>query len=949
MILSGILPRIAGVVVVSVLALGAARAETFSWTGLDNGDWHNPLNWSPGVPVGSDTTVLQFGTTNNLTSTNNFVGGLQLNQLVTGAQTGGLTIVGNTLAFAGLSPSITSGATNDRVYVRPILNLGTNTLSVQSDSLFRAQLDLEGSIQGSGGITVTGGLVGLGGTSSTYTGETRILAGAIAGPLGTGAGRFGASSRIIIEEGGSLQFGQFLNTIDAAKVLTNPITLGGTLESRTKDYALFIAFLPGATNTGAITLTSDVARIRAFDGGTGTPNDAVNFVLTGAVDRAGHLLTVSTGGAGNSVQITGAVGGDGRLTLDPAGGSISLSGGLSGNGDLNLLAGGGSGSLSGAVTVGGDVVVSGSGGGVFTLSTLGGNGQLEVGFGGSSPDRSLRINGLVSDARNLRVTGGELRLSHATNTFTGTIQVSGDGIITADRSSSLGAAANALSFSNGGRLEFTNSFVQPLTRPITTTDGTALLGFRGTSLTISSNITGTGGLALGNNFRAAAVTLVGSNDFQGGLIVGPNLRLVFSNDTNLGAAGGFVRLAGTGAFSTPSIEIPVGYTNLTRPLQLAGNETTGGGNLSIAAGQTLRISGDVTGTGVLGLAGTGTFTLAGSNSHSGGISVAGNGITPATLVLDSDARLGAPGSFVNIGRQSGSVASAGQLRAAADLEIAATRSTTFRLMTVDTAGFNVVFNQTIAGRGLTKTGEGTLTLNTANTDASGENSVAISAGSLRMGTADALGTRASVAEMAPGAVLDLNGNNLLLERMANASAGSEIRLGTGGTLHLTTSALFIESRITGSGALVLGATNIASQGFSFAGNSDFTGSITVQHGASLLVLNATALGAAGNALTLDNGTLGASGLSPAPLVIDASSNLTIGPGGGTFLASGQSVVISSALGGSNPLRFLGGNAPDEGSVYDVRLLNPANTFLGNVTLGNAELVLPAVLGIVADG
>ena len=46
----------------------------------------------------------------------------------------------------------------------------------------------------------------------------------------------------------------------------------------------------------------------------------------------------------------------------------------------------------------------------------------------------------------------------------------------------------------------------------------------------------------------------------------------------------------------------------------------------------------------------------------------------------------------------------GTLVAAGNLDIAATRSTSFRDMTVDTHGFDVVFNQPIAGLGMTKLG-----------------------------------------------------------------------------------------------------------------------------------------------------------------------------------------------------------------------------------------------------
>ncbi len=926
------------------------KSETFVWTGSSDGNWNNPLNWSHAVPVGSETTVLQFGATTNPVSTNNILGGLSLNQLLFGSNAAGVEVEGNALIFGGAAPSIINEATNGFVRVVAAISLGTNAMTVSSTPGSASTLDLVGTITGSGGVTVSSGTVGFGTANSTYTGETRILSGATAFASQTGSNHFGASSNIVVEEGGRMLFGFSTNITFEPAVITNKVTLGGLLESRTRDYSFSGFFLPGATNVGAITLASDTAEIRASGGSTLQPQLAVNFHLTGAVNRAGHSLTVSTSGAGNAVSISGAVSGDGDLFLDPAGGAIQLSGGLSGNGNLNFSAGGGSASISGPVTVGGDVIVSGSNGGVFTLSSLAGDGQLDVGFGGSALDRRLTISGLVSGARPVVVSGGTLRLSNLTNTFTGGIDISNGADVQADRNSSLGNAANALTFSNGGSLEFTNaSFVQPLARSITTIDGSAALGFRGTSMAISSNITGNGGVDLFNNSRAATVTMTGTNTFEGGLYIGPNVRLVFSNDTNLGAASGSLTLGGTGPFATASIDMPVGYTNLTRALQLSGGATTGGGSVGIAAGQSLRMAGDITGTGVLTLGGRGTFTLAGANSHTGGIAVVGDRNNPATLVLDSDARLGAAANFLNIGRQSGSIANSGRLLAAADLEIAATRSTTFRLMTVDTAGFNVVFNQSMSGLGMTKTGAGTLTLNTANTDASGQNDVTINQGVLRMGASNALGTRAALNQMDSGAVLDLNGQHLEIQRMANAFSGSEIRLGSGGTLHLTTSALFLDSRITGSGSLVLGAEGISSQGFSFGGISDFIGSITVQQGASLLVLNDAALGAPGNALTLDNGTLSASTLSPGPLVIDSSSNLTIGSGGATFDAGGQSILISSEMSGSNPLRFRGGSMPGEGSVYDVRLLNTANTFTGNITLGDAEAALPAVLGIVADG
>ena len=115
------------------------------------------------------------------------------------------------------------------------------------------------------------------------------------------------------------------------------------------------------------------------------------------------------------------------------------------------------------------------------------------------------------------------------------------------------------------------------------------------------------------------------------------------------------------------------------------------------------------------------------------MALAGNSGQAAELVLDSDARLGGPNGVLNIDRSSGFFTLPGTLVAAGNLNIAATRSTSFRDMTVDTNGFDVVFNQPIDGLGMTKTGAGTWVLRTANTNSSGDNRVDVLQGRLALG------------------------------------------------------------------------------------------------------------------------------------------------------------------------------------------------------------------------
>jgi autotransporter-associated beta strand protein len=364
-----------------------------------------------------------------------------------------------------------------------------------------------------------------------------------------------------------------------------------------------------------------------------------------------------------------------------------------------------------------------------------------------------------------------------------------------------------------------------------------------------------------------------------------------------------------------------------------------GGTIGAPLGVNLNVPNDITGTGKLIIAGSsggnagGTIRLTGTNSHSGGTEIVG-----ATLEIDSDARLGAPGGVFNIGRPNGLFPIYGELRALGNITIPATRTTSFQQATVDTNGFEVVFNQPIQGENLTKAGEGTLVLNTVNTSTN-PSDVTINGGTLRLGAHNALGTRARMT-LADGTVFDLNNFNQVVEYITSDGA---IELGSG-VLTITAPGI-LNGPISGTGGIIVksGATPV------FGGENTFTGGITVTENADISVISSAGLGAPGNPIVLDGGTISVGTFTPAPLVIDSSTNLTIGPGGGRFSSGGQSIIISALLQGSSPINFSGGSDLFEMTKYEVRLTNPANTFIGNIQLGNAANGLGAVLGIVSDG
>ena len=881
----------------------ATSAQTFIWTGATDGNWATGTNWDAGAPASSTTTVVTFNTTTQLATTNNMGGGLTLNTLTFGANSGARTVGGNALNFDGAAPTLIDLATAGHVTLSAPLTLAS-ALTVTGGPMASAQLFLDGTVSGSGGLTLTSGSTVVSG-ANTYTGATVVENSAQLGLSRTGA--LGTSSGISVGLNAHLQIIRSNST--TATAINRPLNLAGLLTTASQKIDNLGFALRAATYSGAITLSGN-GEIRAF-GATGSNFNSVELGITGTVDRAGNTLKVSTGGFDNTVRFTNTVSGNGGTTLQPDGGDIIFAGAVSGHGNITV---------SGAA-------------GTVSLAALAGDGALNVGF--SSFSGSVTVSGALTGARDLTVSSGTLVLSSASNTFTGAINLSG-GTLQAPTESRLGNAANTIALSGGGALSLTSS--GSLTRAIATSGLGGSVGINGLSRTISSTITGDGGFGVFNFGLGGIVTLSGTNTFTGGLSIIGNTTISFTTDANLGAANGGVKLDGGSLF------LPGGYGTLFRPVEVA----LGNGGIGGTTGAAYTLAGNITGAGRLDLGGAATFTLAGNNSHTGGVTLAGNTNAPTILVLDSDARLGGASGVLNLGRTSGASILPGTLRAGADLTLAATRSTTFRDMTVDTNGHTVVFNQPIAGRGMTKTGAGVWTLNTANTDASGDNFVTIEEGTLRLGVNDALGSRARISFLADGGVLDLNGRSLELMNLDNVAATGEVRLG-GGTLTLTTGASGLAGSITGAGAVVLGKSGFSSLGFDLSGNNTFTGGLTLQEGASLQMQNGNPFGAPGNALTMDNGTISIGTLAAAPLTIDGASNLTIAAAGGRFVAGGQSIVIASQLSGSNPIQFSGGSFPGEATSYDVRLTNPANTFTGQVQLGDAQTFGSAMLGLVADG
>lgn len=881
-------------------APGAAAVHV--WTGLGTGlNWGDTANWNGGLPISGPGAELLLNSAAHPASIND-LGSFTLLGLTLGPNAAEPTLSGEALRFegAGAYLRMLSNGGHGRVQTALVL---ADTLRVDGGPNLGSQLFLKGAISGSGGLTLLSGNTVLSGVNS-FSGATTVGAGATLGVAGGNS--LGTHTIVQVAAGGELQLVGVGGSAPAASV-SAPLQLAGLLSSSAKKIASSFGPVAGARFFGPITLTAD-ARLRAF-GATGGGLNATELAVTGAIGRAGHTLTLETGGANNALTLSGAITGNGDLLLRLQGGTIAT-GSISGNGAIHV---------SGA-------------GGTVGLGAVSGDGALDVAFSANS-FANVVADGTISGARPVRVSGGNLHLGNRAHSFVGTLQMAGFGTIVATTQGSLGAAANALHFDQGGALLLTQS--ASLSKAILTTGGTGFVEVMGNNTgTISSVITGDGGIGFNTPGLRSLLTLTGANSFEGGLTIGSDILMRFGSDANLGAAGGRITLAGI-------LSLPGGFA-LDRPLQVASP----GALVSGMAGLH-RITGTVSGSGTLNLGGNGAgtvFSLNGSATHSGGVKLAN-----ATLELDSDARLGPANGVLDIGRANGLFDLPGTLRATADLAIAATRSTSFRDMTVDTNGFDVGFNQPIDGLGMTKTGAGTWTLNTANSNGSNSNLVSVLQGTLALGLNQALGTRSFVS-VADGGRLALRGHNLTVIE-TNSNAGGVVDLGNGGQLQTLSGTL--NGKLTGQGGLVVGRAGFSAGAVTLNAANDFTGTVEVAHGSRLTVGHVQALGTGGNPLKLDNGMLSTSLALSVPLVINNAVNLQIGAGGAGFMAEGQSLIIERALTGSAPLRIQGGTLPGDtgpgGAKFDVRLANRNNSFIGDLVLGDPQGFGSAVVGITADG
>ena len=433
-----------------------------------------------------------------------------------------------------------------------------------------------------------------------------------------------------------------------------------------------------------------------------------------------------------------------------------------------------------------------------------------------------------------------------------------------------------------------------------------------TILSINNGVTGTGPLTLQNDTTDDALQLGGSSTYTGSTLVTSTGR-VQVNANGAIPTGSAVVISSTGGIDfNAGGDVTIGSLAGTGTVTLGGSHNlfVGGNNTSTT------FSGVYSGVAQLVKNGTGTFTLSGINTYIGGTTLDA-GLTN----FNSGSALGTGNVTLNGGGLQWATSTTTDISSRLALQSGGGA--------LDTNGNNVSFGSALPGgnSGLTKAGNGTLTLSVATTysgnftvtgglinfnaaSALGSGNVTLNGGGLQWATSTTTDISSQLATIgAGGGTLDTNGNNV--------SFGTALPVGTGGLTK------------AGNGTLTL---SVAS---TYSGNFAVTG--------GLINFNAA------SALGSGNVTLNGGGLQWATATTtDISAQLAaVGAGGGTIDTNGNNVSFATGLSGTGGLTKTGtGNLTlDSTNTYAGATLVSGGTLqVGDASHAGARLAGSATVG-----
>jgi autotransporter-associated beta strand protein len=875
--------------------------------------------------------------------------------LILGSDTATSHVSGIRLLSGGGHISV-SGRSNQAV--------GGNTLGIKTYEGLTVNAGTTGNITLNGLANSTGGSAGIDMQAFRIT-STNTNA-ALASSFTTANGAIVFTGSNTSTNGNGLQFAASSLTtgITLQATGTGSITLNGSIQMSTSG-DMFINNTNLLAANGNITLNANGLGTVSFN----TVN--IGRLSGSSVSASSSNITVNANRPAFNASTTNFTT-SGTVTIQPVGTSFSdplspPSSNLTFSSDISALTLGKSGNTA-DITIGSATSIAGpinvfagilnvtagltttnttTGNVTFNAATITGSGNIALANGRAlsvTQTGNSTYSGIVSgtDSSLTKLGAGTLTLTGAnsytgTSTITaGTLQV-GDGGTTGTLGS--GAVTNnaALTFNRSNDLTAANviSGTGTLTKlGAGTLTLTGLSSYTGIT-TISAGVLRLGAAGDGNNSPLginASGTVVangGTLDLNGiSLSTSEPLSITGSGAGTTGALGALVN------FSTTSVT----YGGL---LSLGGNATihpyTGSINLSntgiiSGSGHTLTLTGQSTNNQLAGILALGSggltlpfngstyaWSLSGANTYTGPTNIVGG-----TLRSTHSSALG-NGSAVTITLNNSSTLldiSGGDLTIGSLTSTASSSSTRVslgsRTLTIGTNNTNTDFRGVITGSGgLTKVGTGSLTLLGANTHTG---ATTVSAGTLVVANATALGTTDAGTNVASGATLSIQAVTVGAEEVT--LNGGTLAARSGNTLSSLSGSVVLGADstvdVTGNDTTELSLSGVISGGFGFtktgtgrlvlSGNNTYTGTTTISGGT-------LRLGAAGDATNTPLGTAAA----------------------GTVVASGAGLDLNGFTLGTAEALTINGTGQFSFGALTNRSTNAA-TYSGLLTLGSDSTI-----------